>query len=248
MADHGTPINTKLEGRKATINESRVFKKTVDLLVPIGFTRLRCLALGSPTAEFQALYQLAFLILLVEKFDVKEVSCWDPAFSEDDKKLLGSLNFSVEEREESQSAVVARTLFYMPHAPRTFTNDFIKSIEPRWILGNDLAVTAGTLGKVKFLETLPTLATIVHMTEDQVPKRDDGFSTVSRRKKKNQKFVYKEPELEYPVKDMYFDQVQITRINGDSSQPWKDLFSDMALNIFRLKEVESALEELSIST
>lgn len=243
MADQVTSTLARLEGRKTAVLESKVYSQTIKLLDLLHFLKIRCLALGSPTNEFQALYQLAFLQLLADQFEVKKVSCWDPAFSEEDKLLLQKVGFLVEENETLNPT---DTLYYMPHAPRTFTNNFIKERQPRWILGNDLTVTAGSYGKAKFLEELPTLATIVHMTEDAVVQKDDGFSMVKRKKKKNQKYVFKEPELEYPT-DLYFDRVDITRIDGDSNQPWKELFSDMALNVFQPKDVETGLENLSIA-
>lgn len=244
MADQVTSTLARLESRKATVFESTVYSQSIKLLDLLHFLKIRCLALGAPTNEFQALYQLAFLQLLAGKFDVKRVSCWDPAFSEDDINLLRKVGFFVEENETTDPA---DTLYYMPHAPRTFTDTFIKETRPRWILGNDLTVTAGSYGKAKFLEELPTLATIVHMTEDTVAQNDDGFSVVKRKKKKNQKYVFKEPELEYPTADMYFGKVDITRIDGESNQPWKDLFSDMALNVFLPKDIETGLENLSLA-
>ncbi|PVH23217.1 hypothetical protein CXQ85_002946 [Candidozyma haemuli] len=195
--------------------------------------------IGQSTADLNDFFQ-------TKKFKVSSISCYDPAFLPEDTQLLEKLEFTVDSEEISDPSSVAETLYYMPHAPRSFTETFIKDIQPKWILGNDLNVTAGTLTKAKFLEQLPTLATIQYLIGDgeDVKPKDDGFSVVSsRRKKKNSKLVYKEPVLEYPVGEMYFSKVEISRIKSDSNQPWKDSFSDMALNVIVAKNGKKEEEE-----
>ncbi|KAF3986912.1 hypothetical protein FT663_04679 [Candidozyma haemuli var. vulneris] len=246
MADPITSTLSRLQGRINTIKDSSILNETYNLLEPLSFKKIRCLALGSPTTEFQALYQLALLQSVAKKFKVSSISCYDPAFLPEDTQLLEKLEFTVDSEEISDPSSVAETLYYMPHAPRSFTETFIKDIQPKWILGNDLNVTAGTLTKAKFLEQLPTLATIQYLIGDgeDVKPKDDGFSVVSsRRKKKNSKLVYKEPVLEYPVGEMYFSKVEISRIKSDSNQPWKDSFSDMALNVIVAKNGKKEEEE-----
>lgn len=244
MSDPATTLLNRLKGREAKVAESKLLKDLIDLLEPIKFNRIRCLALGSPSTEFQALYQLALLKLLTDKLSIDSVTCYDPVFTDSDTQLLEGLRFSVDSMELDDPAIVSSTLYYMPHVPRSFTETFIKDIQPTYILGNDLTVTAGSLSKVKFLEQLPTLATLLHLAagEDQKPK-DDGFSVVSsRRRKKSSKLVYKEPVLEYPVDEVYFRGVEITRITSDSDLPWKDSFSDMAFNIILRKNLQDTKE------
>lgn len=237
MADSVSSTLPRLESRVLTIKESSVLNDTINLLKIHKFDRIRCLALGSPSAEFQALYQLAFLKLLAEHFEIRSVSCYDPAFSSQDIELLKELKYDVIEGEVTDPEIVSETLYYMPHAPRSVTEKFINDVKPALVLGNDLTVTAGSLTKAKFLEQLPTLATISHWAENRgVQKPKDGFTEVRRRKRKGSKLVFKEPELEYPEDKLYFRDVKITRIESPLNLPWKDSFSDMALNVFIKKE------------
>lgn len=231
MADevHVAVVLARLARHEELLSKSELFLKTTELLQPLGFTRIRCLALGSPTDEFQALYQLAYLKQIASKFAIDHVSLYDPVFSDNDRSLFESLHYAVEEPECSETPVVATTLYYMPHAPRDVTNKFVGEIEPQWILGNDLRVTVGTLSKVKFLDEYPILAHLVKKAElkDPLVVSDDGFVPVRRRRKN--KLVYVEPELEYDFLLLFFSDVEIERIES-ADAPWKDSFSDLALN------------------
>lgn len=216
---------TKLQAHKDALATTTLWKETLRHLAEAEFATIRCLALGLPTLEFQALYQLAFLELLVEKYGVN-VSLYDPAFTDADSTLLAELGHTV----TAEFAPAGPTLYYMPHAPRSVTEALIRELEPTYILGNDITVTMGSLGKQKFLEQYPHLAKLVHMAEQKTCVRaDDGFQRVSRRRRRP-KNVYVEPELDYDFA-VYFDDVRIVRIDAGSSDRWKDSFSDMALNV-----------------
>lgn len=234
-------VHQRLKKHEETISKSEFFERSVSALKIVPFSRIHCLALGSPTLEFQALYQLAYLRLLAERFNVDsgKIEVFDPVFDSNDNYLLETvLGYRVADvRQKEDSAV---TLFYMPHAPRSLTNRFIADIEPRWILGNDVTVTMGTLGKVKFLADYPTLATLVHLaqvlpsSETTKPPADE-FQVASGRRRGKRKNVYVEPKCEYDLAQVYFDGIMVERLTSPGNAPWKDSFSDLALNTITAK-------------
>lgn len=220
-------VRARLEGHREAIAKTDFYTRSLELLEDVPFKSIRCLALGSPAHEFQALYQLAFLQLVASHFSIKKITVYDPIFSETDKVLFKVLNLDV----DASEAADPHTLYYMPHAPRSVTEKLILSVQPRWVLGNDFAVTMGTMTKAKFLAAYPHLAKLVHMAEPPQPK-SDGFSTVSRRRRPK-KNVYVEPELDYDF-PVYFTGISIERIDSGHNERWKDSFSDMALNVIQV--------------
>lgn len=241
-------VRQRLQRHEETISASGLFHASVSALENLPFSRIHCLALGSPTLEFQALFQLAYLTLLANKFGIAadKIDLYDPVFDENDKHLLETvLRYRIADVLPGENSKT--TLYYMPHAPRSVTDMFIASIEPRWILGNDVTVTMGTLGKARFLAEYPTLATLVHLAETLSKEPEgqnekpelDGFQVAGRRRRGNRKNVYVEPKCEYDLASMYFGRVTVERFVSPGNAPWKDSFSDLALNtIFTKSELE----------
>lgn len=222
---------------------SEFYSLTIELLSKFDFMYIRCLALGSPTEEFQPLYQLALLELIRAEFEIPKtnVSLYDPAFTSDDLELFKELgNYTIEEENNWDSS---STLYYMPHAPRSMTEKLLTDKRPQWILGNDLSVTIGTLSSAKFLETYPTLATIVHLSEQKEPtiKQGSDFTVVTnkRTRKRPNKLVYTPPPLTYDTDSLYFKDVKISRIESPENASWKDSFSDLAFNQLMITVAES---------
>lgn len=235
-------IEKRLAANLRTISSSQFYTSTIDKLRDIPFKRIRCLALGSPTQEFQALYQLALLKLIAKEFSIppENVSLYDPVFSADDEHLLVTIEqYVVEEKENSSPHCVSDTLYYMPHAPRSVTDNFLDIVKPVWVLGNDVRVTMGSLSKSKFLLQYPRLAKLVHLAElnvqlnSDVPTPLEDFTVVTGRRRRNRpkKNIYVEQDLDYNLVDVYFDNVTITRMESPASAAWNDSFSDLALNI-----------------
>ena len=257
LADKGskkvTRLKIKLQNHESCVKSSGLYSHAVSLLEPLKFTRIRCLALGSPTQEFQALYQLAFLNLIVSHFGVlpENVSLYDPAFTSEDIQLLeNELKYTVMGPDNGTNVpeTTKSTLFYMPHAPRSLTESILRHSEPLWFLANDFSVTMGTLTKAKFLEQYPLLASLVNLHEKSGHKskilENDGFTPVKRKRNRARKIVYVEPDLDYGSVETYFSGIQINRIQADDEAPWKDSFSDLALNVV---EIAHKAEEKSIS-
>lgn len=236
------PVLSKLQDRVERLQKSSLAKHVLNLLKPIKFTHVRCLALGSPTTEFQALYQLALLKIVVENchIDPENVSCYDPAFTDGDNEILSSLNFTVNEHYDPLP--LHCILYYMPHAPRLLADVLMEQNCPQWILGNDLLVTPGSLPRSKFLAQYPSLARGVKIAEDldKDEKRDanndaNSSFTVARRSRRPRKGVYVEPILDYDLDKAPFTKVTIARISSDVEASWGNSFSDLALNSLLLK-------------
>lgn len=261
--ENTTVFNIKRKLRRHTdyVKNTCLYDQTIHLLKPVSFTHIRCLALGSPTEEFQALYQLALLDLLIKEFSIKteNISLYDPAFTDNDIQLFTELGFEVKSSCQWDNKT---TLYFMPHAPRSMTEVLINQERLLFILGNDLSVTIGTLSRAKFLETYPTLATITHICEKNVEKLQklekleklecvetlekldmkpkDDFKVVKngRRRRRPNKLVYTEPELSYDLNAIFFEDVKIVRINSPDTAIWKDSFSDLALNILVCRKAD----------
>lgn len=219
----------KLLRHKKCIQTTLFYEKTLEKLSHLGFVRIRCLALGSPTEEFQSLYQLALLELLAENYNIaaNKISLYDPVFTELDLRLFENSNYSVQPECGWDSS---KTLFYLPHAPRDVIEILLNEKQPLWILGNDLSMTIGTLSSEVFLEKYPTLATIVH-TQESLLATNCNFQVVTRRRKKRlNKIVYQAPELLYELEKMYFSRVEIFRLESPENALWKNSFSDLAFN------------------
>lgn len=269
-------LKAKLAKHEQCIKSSDLYTHTIALLRPLEFTFIRCLALGSVTLEFQALYQFAYLRLIVEEFSIprEKVSLYDPAFTADDTYFLEEeLHYKVEQSDQfnENHNQDTPTLYYMPHAPRTLTEEVLRLETPTILLANDFSVTSGTLTKAKFFEGFPVLATLVHVWDNQQQERksimeddskdrkkvassesvssegckplqthaeSDGFMPVVNRKRRtrSKKNVFVEPEIEYDILLMYFENVGIVRIKSDPDAAWRDSFSDLALNTVVKKE------------
>lgn len=231
-------VKKRLLAHSETLLLSEFYKSCVELLRPLSFKKIRCLALGSPTLEFQALYQLALLKLIAKEFEIlpENISLYDPAFTDEDNTLLVTEEHYVVEEAENTSP--SDTLYYMPHAPRSVTDSYLHNVKPIWVLGNDVRVTMGSLSKNKFLDQCPRLAKLVHFAEaNNKPKTSppaplSDFSVVTGRRRRNgpKKNVYVEPVLDYDLVDVYFDNITVTRIESPASPPWNNSFSDLALN------------------
>ena len=236
-------IQEQLLRHRECIRSSKLHELVETRLRPFRIRHIRCLALGSPTSVFQPLHQLALLDVLREDLGMPRtaVSVYDPAFTPLDRILLQEhCGYTVEEDCFWDSSF---TLYYMPHASRSMTETLLNDKKPILMLGNDLSVTIGTLNLAKFLESYPTLATIVHLVEKKLPvaTSDEKFTQVKcRRKRRPKKLVYASPELVYDTEGMYFTDVEIQRIASPKNAPWRDSFSDLAFNRLFVRDPTSA--------
>ena len=176
------------------IKQSKLYKDIKESL-PDEISIIRCLALGSPSESKNAKYQLALLLELQDLFDAK-ISIYDPVFNEKDKELLKE--FKIEDEFISDSNT---TLYFLPHASLELTEDIINNNKTKYFLANDMITHTDRLTKRKLADTYPTLSILVHLLDTPTKKENDGFTTVSRRKK------FKEPIIEYNIDSVYFNKV-----------------------------------------
>lgn len=213
LQDDRMKIRQKLNSYKEIIIKTNAYNQTIDKLPSIKI--LRCLALGSPSDSNIAMYQLAFLVLLQEKFKF-QISAFDPVFNDNDQDLFKELDIKVEEEFQSP---YEDTLYYLPHAPLDLTENIIKG-KVKYMLGNNIAKHTERLTKSKLHQQYPTLSHLVNLTTPQVKK--DEFVTVSRRKK------YVPPKIEYDYSTTYFKTLTLTEFDNDGPL---NCFSDMTLHI-----------------
>lgn len=96
-------------------------KKSLKHLICLGLGRIR----SCPIARTQ----LAFLVVLQSKYELKEVIVSDPIFSVDEHEILNSLpGFQVDaENREAKIVLSPQTLVYLPHCPKQLTNNLLWS-------------------------------------------------------------------------------------------------------------------------
>lgn len=206
---------------------STILTNTLSLIKQYGFTRIRCLALGSPSESKNAMYQLAYLKELVDVLEISETSLYDPVFNGTDAELFKLLNYTVDETYHPTDQ--SKTLYFLPHAPLDLTERVLNDEEPLYLLANDLLSHTDRLTKVKLHETYRTISLLVHLHQDDGIVSD--FVPVSK-KKRNKKLVYQEPKIVYDLLESYFDSIDISRFPVEG---WNNSFSDLAFHIITRK-------------
>ena len=226
---------------REVIHNSKFFKEVKET-VPVenGYTKIRCLALGSPSESSDARYQYAFLLELMELLNITQVSLYDPVFTELDKQVFAS--YVVEEFFEPKND--DNVLHYIPHAPLSVMEQILKNEKPTAFLGNDIIAHTDRLTKRKLADLYPSMAILVHYSKtDPV---EDGFVKVlpksrnnqntqtnqNKRSSRNGRKSFKEPEIEYDLNSVYFDGVEIKRYkhNYVKGDVWGNSFSDIAFH------------------
>lgn len=222
----------QLSRYEKAIEESTLLEETIQTLKEYPITHIRCLALGSPSDSIPALYQLAFLMQICRYFKVatSNVSLYDPVFNDIDTHLIEHIQkYSISEQDEFS---VCNTLYFLPHASLELTEVLLKESKPLWLLGNNIMSHTDRLTKRKLHTTYGTISLLVHLLgEIETPsKENDGFISVSAKKKKrNRKPIFKEPEIDYNYESCYFEKATLTQfkcING----AWGNSFSDLAFH------------------
>lgn len=226
-------LKLKLSKYESVMAESSLFKETIKILKDHSITHARCLALGSPSDSNAALYQLAFLTQICRHFDVNlsNVSLYDPVFNEFDNQFLTNVtNFKVSEED---IFVGLNTLYFLPHASLELTEQILNDSKPSFLLANDIMSHTDRLTKKKIHDTYRTISLIIKVLENTktTPKEKDDFISVTVKKKKNRnkKPVFKEPEIEYDYRNCYFKAAELTRIENVQGV-WGSSFSDIAFH------------------
>ncbi|ESX01918.1 hypothetical protein HPODL_04685 [Ogataea parapolymorpha DL-1] len=182
------------------------------------WSKVRCLALGSPIEEEQANYQLAFLCEISRHLNIDTVSVYDPAFTKDDKRFLSSeCGFQIETSFEPHN--MDCVLFFVPHAPIDLLESLF-SIKPNYILTNDVSIYTNKFTDKEYFDKYPLCATVCNSIGTKV---DDGFTVVKRRNK------HTISRNEIPLPKI---AVLCHKINPYFTRPWAHSFSDLCLYAF----------------
>ena len=226
-------LKLKLSKYESIMAESTLFKETIKILQYRSITHIRCLALGSPSDSNAALYQLAFLTQVCRDFDVNpsNVSLYDPVFNELDNQFLTNVtNFKISEKD---TFVGLKTLYFLPHASLELTEQVLNDSKPSFLLANDIISHTDRLTKKKIHDTYRTISLLIKVLENTkiAPKESDDFISVTLKKKKNRnkKPVFKEPEIEYDYANCYFKTAELARIENVQGV-WGSSFSDIAFH------------------
>ncbi|RDD38227.1 SRR1-like protein [Trichoplax sp. H2] len=101
-----------------------------------------CYGLGNFLSSASARYQLALLLILIEKLQIKNrCSIFDPVFTSDEKEILQDFGLQIiTENEDCKRCVQMGTLFYMVHCERDMYNNLLASNWPRNNLRNVIIV------------------------------------------------------------------------------------------------------------
>lgn len=218
----------RFERYREILRNSEFFTRCVAALKPCTIEHIYCLALGSPTESIPSLYQLAFLDLIREKFGItsREISLFDPIFSEDDRKLLEEcLGFTIDSDNELDSS---NTLFFLPHATLELTEEAVSRWQPKYFLGNNIASHTGKLSKGKLHLSYRQLSLLRNLIEDS-PPQENGFITVTSRRRRKIKNTEMNSAIEYNYKETYFRRALITPL-AEINTLWGNSFSDLALH------------------
>ena len=226
-------LKLKLSKYESIMAESSLFKETIKILEYRSITHIRCLALGSPSDSNAALYQLAFLTQVCREFDVNpsNVSLYDPVFNELDNQFLTTVtNFKITEKD---TFIDLKTLYFLPHASLELTEQVLNDSKPSFLLANDIISHTDRLTKKKIHDTYRTISLLIKVLENAkiTPKESDDFVSVTLKKKKNRnkRPVFKEPEIEYDYANCYFKTAELIRIEN-AQGIWGNSFSDIAFH------------------
>lgn len=223
----------KLDHHRDQLRDLPFFAETKAAFAGKKFTHIRSLALGQPTANFQARYQLAYLLELADHLEVTptNISHWDPVFDDNDTDLLvNQLGHCIDEVYDVPTGSV---LYYMPHAELTMTNTILQQEQPRWLVANNIVNHTDRYTKQKLMDTYPLIAHIVHALEstttndnDKTPS-DDGFEKVVPKRRNRKQFV---PQpITYDFDQYYFSGARQTpfRHNNLKQAVWQNAFLDL---------------------
>lgn len=253
-----TDVSTRLNEYRTIIKESSMFRDlTTQLQLITGSIKaIRCLAIGSFTDDFPARYQLAMLLEIVSYLtstsDTAEVlvSIYDPVFTNEDKEFIGNLGptWSIDKNLPLENFGSESTLFFLPHAPLNLTEYVLINEKPTYFLANNIIqhtdrYTASQLNQKypitsKLVYIIQNTEQVARKGDNQEQKKDDGFTTfVSKRNRKNKKnkYLFKEPSINYSEINTYFKESRVLTDfdKGEflKDKPWVNSFSDLTFHI-----------------
>lgn len=219
---------------------------------------VRCLAIGSFTYDFPARYQLALLLEIVEYLKVFNetdkllVSIFDPVFIDEDENFIEQMGstWTIDEKLPSTNFFSDSTFYFLPHAPLDLTENVLVKEMPKYYLANNVIQHTDRYTASQLHEKYPVISKLVYLIQKNQPlsKKDfesenldaaaDGFTTFvskrNRKNKKNNKYIFKEPTIDYYSITTYFKDAKVVTDfkNGESlkDKPWVNSFSDLTFH------------------
>lgn len=127
-----------VEGRKDELTRSGWADKILKQLDPEvdNIEEIRCLALGTVQNYLAPRFQLAFLILMKERYKITKLSAWDPIFDDLDEQLLSYYGIEMCEPDPEPSDSI---LWYVPHGPAPLIQTLLAKFEGGVYIGNDVS-------------------------------------------------------------------------------------------------------------
>ncbi|KAK6202277.1 SRR1-domain-containing protein [Scheffersomyces amazonensis] len=230
----------KLVKYRNVLKESKFFQESQDILGQLSIKYIRCLALGSPIDMTNAMYQLAYILEIMDILSIptKNLSLYDPIFNTNDEKfLIDIVNSTIDEQIPTHFAPES-TLYFLPHAPIELMETLLDTEFPIYVLGNDVVSHTDGFTKRKLFEKYPKVSKLLNQISSpiklqQEPKQDEvPFQTPKSRSRKNRnKFV--EPVIDYTTVPVYFSGCKIVRFKQSVSKDavWGNAFSDLAYHL-----------------
>lgn len=232
-----------------------------------GFSVIRCLALGSPTASRSALFQLALLIEVASIYKVRSVSVYDPVFCNADRALLERLHYDISETLENAAS---DCLFFLPHADLELTEEVLMRHEPHWLLSNNILHHTERMPRYRVHEKFRTISLLLeriersqttaneaHLGEADEKKHQkseipavlvDGFVAAPTGRKKGRKHnVYVPPPIEFNFEDCCHESALVVPLDdGGSKYEWGNAFSSLATHLITHKASKEAPKETDL--
>lgn len=223
-------LKDNLEVKKSILKESKLFENIINALESPKFTKIRCVALGSPSQEEPALYQLALLMLIIEKFEIEgeQVSLYDPVFTALDNDLLTSFKFQIKDQyiPNDDDSI----LFFLPHAPLSLTNQVISEQNPKLLLANNIQTHTTRLTKTELFEKYPVISKLVSLLNKEETPKDD-FEPVVKKKNRRQRSKFTEPKVDHSEVDTYFKNINLISFKEFEEGEWLNSFTDIAFHV-----------------
>lgn len=119
---------------KVELENSDWYDRTIKSLESFtkNISSIRCLAIGKVSDGLSPRFQLAFLLLVMDKYGAK-ATAWDPIFEEMDLQVLQHFNIPVVEQVDG-----IPSLWYIPHGPLPLMKAVAINGNSSVYLGNDL--------------------------------------------------------------------------------------------------------------
>lgn len=244
----------RLDACRQTVKVSAMFRDLSDALTPYRDTieKVRCLAIGSFYEDFPARYQLALLLELIEFLAGEKkrsitVSIYDPVFTPSDLQFIKDRgpDWACEEIDSQPLEDSSRDqiLFFLPHAPLDLTEKVLKTEKPSLWLANNVVAHTDRYTKLQLHEKYPVISKLLNVLKSP-PKggscplkkpEDEEFKTfTSKKKKRRNKRIFVEPEIDYRSVESHFETCNILTNFEDGyllkNLPWVNSFSDLTLH------------------